>query len=294
MSKVLENHVVIVTGGGRGVGRAVALHAGECGASVLVNDVGCDVDGQGIDPEVAQAVVREIRASGGRAEPLFEDVTAPGASERMVTQATATLGPVSGVVCCAGLRIERSLKNAHEHEMALALHTQVLAAWSMCRALVRQRSGDLPPRSVVLMSGPSGFLGVARQSIESACASALYGMTRSLALELRGLGVRVNAIAPLARTRITEHLPLFQSIRSESLSPRTVAPLVSFLLSGASSDISGEVLGVAGSRYFSYATDETPGVFVDRVVGERISVESASGSVQEIRALWPQIVARPG
>src|SRR5690606_5953740 len=113
-------------------------------------------------------------------------------------------------------------------------------------AMIEARRGG----SIVLTTSPLAFFGVARKSAEAMCAAAIVGLTRSAALELRRHEVRVNAVAPTARTRLSEDSPLFRGIAPTSMTPEHVAPLVSFLLSDASADVHGEVLGVAGGRIY--------------------------------------------
>jgi len=272
----------VITGAGRGIGRAHALHLGRLGARLVLNDLGCDDEGEGADPAVVEAVAREVREAGGEAVTDASDVAAPGAAEALVSRAIERFGRVHGVVSDAGVRREKSLTKMRAEDVDRVFGLHVRASLELTRAaaahMARPPVGE-PGGSIVLTTSSHAFFGAARQTLAAAAASAVVGMTRSAAVELRKYGVRVNAIAPTAHTRQTEDSPLFQGISADSMRPEDVAPVVAFLLSDDARDISGEVLGVAGARIYSLQSRETTGAFAsERPV-----------SLAELRAAWAQI-----
>ncbi len=259
----LNGKVIVVTGGGRGIGRATCHYLAQCGARVLVNDLGCDELGRGSDAQVAQAVVHEICAGGGIAIPSTVDVTAEGATEQLIEHAIRDLGPVHAMVANAGIRHEGNLLRSKHEDFNRMLNTQFRAPFSATCAFAKYLVDSRSTGSIVLTTAPSAFFGGARQSVSASTSAAVVGLVRSAALELRKYGIRVNAVAPTARTRLTQDLPLFRGIQPDSMSPEHIAPIVAFLVSDLAAEVSGEVLGVAGSRVYSLVHQETAGAFSD-------------------------------
>jgi NAD(P)-dependent dehydrogenase (short-subunit alcohol dehydrogenase family) len=257
----LDEKVVIVVGGGRGVGRATALALAREGARVVVQDPGVASDGSGHDPTVAQAVVEEIRARGGAALALDLSATRDGAAAASVEAALHTYGRVDGGLYAAGVMRERPMLRASDQDFDLLFDVHARGAFRFARelskAMVEQKRGG----SVLLCSGTSGFAGTPGQTALAASSMAVVGMVRAAASELRRQGVRINCLVPTARTRLTEELPLFRTIRPDSLSAEHAAEVACFLLSDGALDVSGEVIGVAGGRTYAFRSGETPGLF---------------------------------
>jgi NAD(P)-dependent dehydrogenase (short-subunit alcohol dehydrogenase family) len=258
-ARILDGRVVVVTGAGRGVGRAHALACAAQGARVLVNDLGCALDGTGADPTVAEAVASEIRAAGGTA---LADATDAANAEPLIARALGELGRVDAVIAAAGITSDRAVLKMDDAilERMIALH--VRGSFALVRAAARamidaQGAGG----SIVLHTAPVAFFGALRQSALAAVTAATAALARSAAIELRKHRIRVNAIAPTARTRATEDLPLFRGIAPESMGPEFVGPLGAFLCSDLSADVSGEVVGAAGTRLYALRGRETPGWF---------------------------------
>jgi NAD(P)-dependent dehydrogenase (short-subunit alcohol dehydrogenase family) len=276
---LFTNKVFLVVGGGRGIGRATAIALARGGAKVVLDDLGCAVDGTGHDPDVAPAVAAEISALGGEAIALSHDAAAPDAARRMIAAATEAFGPVHGGFYCAGIMRERPLLRMDDADLDALLNVHVRGAFrftrELGRTLVEQRQGG----SIVLSGAASGFFGSQGQAGAAAAGGALASFTRTAATELRRHHVRVNCLIPTARTRMTEQLPLFQSIRADSLTPEHVAQVVSFLLSDTAQDIHGELVGVAGGRVYTLRVTETSGSFK----------EGAPLAVEEIAASWREV-----
>jgi NAD(P)-dependent dehydrogenase (short-subunit alcohol dehydrogenase family) len=259
----VDGKVFIVVGGARGIGRASAQVLAREGARLLLADNGCAPDGTGHDTSVVSACGDEVRALGTEVVTSSLDATAPGAAKELVELALSSFGRVDGGLFCAGFVRERAIVRMGDDDFDSVLDVHVRAAFrftrELAKALVERRAGG----SIVLTSSPSGFAGTAQQASLAAAAGAIASFTKTAALELRRQEVRVNAIVPTARTRLTQDLPLFQAIRPDSLTPEHVAQVVAHLLSDASRDVHGELIGVAGGRIYALRMVETSGVYHD-------------------------------
>lgn len=276
---LLEEKVAVITGAGRGIGLAVAEHFAAQGARLVLNDLGCGPEGNGADPSVVRAAVDRIRSRGGVATGDPSDVRDADSASTLVTRAIDEHGRIDCVVSCAGVRRDRSLRKMGADDVDAVLDVEVRGALSLLRAateaMIDQREGG----AIVLMAGPLAFFGGARQSLAAAGSAALVALARSAAVELRRHRIRVNAIAPTARTRLTDNLPLFQGVTEGSMGPQHVAPVASYLASDAASQVSGEVLGVAGGRVYAFRCRETTGAFVE---GRPFTPEEVASSFDEI------------
>jgi NAD(P)-dependent dehydrogenase (short-subunit alcohol dehydrogenase family) len=259
----LAGKAVLVTGGGGGIGRAVAASVAREGARVLIVDAGVQPDGSGGDARVAEDAAAAVVAAGGQAQALALDVSGPGAAAEAVDAARERLGGLDALVACHGIVRESVLLRLTDDDLEAVLTTHVRATFALTRAAARAMvdARHQPAGSIVLCTGPVAFFGGVRQSALAAAGAAVVGLVRSAAAELRRFGIRVNAIAPTARTRQTEGLPMFQGIREDSMSPDHVAPVVAFLCSDAAADVTGEVVGVAGARLYALRIRETAGAF---------------------------------
>jgi NAD(P)-dependent dehydrogenase (short-subunit alcohol dehydrogenase family) len=258
---LLAGKVIVVTGAGSGIGRAVAEACAREGARLVVNDVGCDREGSGADRAVIARAASELRASGAEVIEDASDVSVSSSS--LVSLARDRLGRIDGAVACAGFALDRTVLKTDEAMLARVLDVHVRAPFALVRAagaaMVEQKEGG----SIVLASGPAAYFGVRGQSALGAAHAALIALARSAALELRRHDVRVNAIVPTARTRATAELPTFAAIPDTAMSPAHVAGMVTFLLSSLAADVSGEAVGVAGARAYGFKTKETAGAFAE-------------------------------
>lgn len=259
---LLEGRVIVITGGGRGVGRAHALACARAGAAgILINDLGCDVRGVGEDPSVAEAVAAELIEAGARAVPDAHDVGAPAGAQRIVQHALDAFGRVDAVIGAAGIVGRSTLLKLDDATLTRMIDIHVRGGFALTRAAARAMIDAGHGGSIALHTAPGAFFGAPRQSALAATSAAVVGLVRSAAIELRKHGIRVNAIAPTARTRATEGLPLFEGIAADSMGPEFVGPVGAFLASSLSKDVSGEVVGVAGTRIYALHGRETPGWF---------------------------------
>lgn len=277
-----DNKVAIIVGGARGVGRAAAEAFGDLGGQVLLVDLGCEPDGAGHDPDVVAEAAEQLTHRGVRAMALALDSAKAESAEAMVEAALTHFGRIDYGVYSAGYHHERPFlrESAEDLERVLAVH--LLGAVSFSRALCRRWLASKSAGSVVLASSASAFLGGANQSALAMAAGGLTGFVKTVAAELRRQPIRVNALVPTARTRLTENLPLFASIREDSLSAAHVAQVICHLWSDASCDVRGEVLGVAGGRIYAYRHLETSGAFH----------EGAPPALADIAASWREVTRR--
>jgi NAD(P)-dependent dehydrogenase (short-subunit alcohol dehydrogenase family) len=262
-SPLLRDKTVVVTGAGRGIGRATALLFARHGARVVVNDLGCARDGTGSDPEPALAVAREIAAAGGEALTDCGDVSTRAGADGVIDRAVQSFGGLDALVCMAGIVRDRTALKMDEDDFDAVYRTNVkgalLCAQAAARVFARQRRGG----HIVLCTSLAGMFGNYGQLNAAAAGAAVYGITRTLAIELKKQEVRVNAIAPIARTRMTEDLPMFQGMPEESYGAHFVAPAALFLASSLCGELSGEVLSVAGAKVSAYRVVESDGVVLD-------------------------------
>jgi NAD(P)-dependent dehydrogenase (short-subunit alcohol dehydrogenase family) len=243
MAGFLEGKVVAVTGGGGGIGRAVALAAAAEGAKVLVADYGVSMAGEDPSSEVAEAVVAEITKTGAEALAVADDISKMDAGERLITTAVDTYGRIDGVVAVAGILRERMLFNMSEDEWDAVIATHLKGHFTVFRAAAavmrKQESGAL----VGFTSG--AFQGSVAQANYAAAKGGIVSLVRSAAVGLHRYGVTANAIAPVARTRMSANVP---SELAEMGDPEDVAPMVVYLLSDQAKHVTGQVYTVVGSK----------------------------------------------
>ncbi|MEU5315403.1 SDR family oxidoreductase [Streptomyces sp. NPDC021056] len=248
MGNFLAGKVVAVTGAGRGIGRAVALRAAAEGASVVVNDYGVSVDGGSPTSDVASGVVKEIEAAGGMAVPVADDVSTMAGGQRVVDVALSSYGRLDGVVCVAGILRERMLFNMTEDEWDPVVATHLKGTFTVFRAasavMRKQRAGTL----IGFTSG--NHQGSVSQANYSAAKGGVISLVRSAALGLNKYGVTANAVAPVARTRMSAGVPMELAEIGE---PEDVAALVVYLLSERAREVTGQVYTIAGPKIAVWA-----------------------------------------
>ncbi len=255
---LLEGKVALVTGAGRGIGRAVALAFASEGASLVLNDAGTSPDGTGSDPAVARAVADEAQALGAKAEVVDGSVADPRTSKRMVDAALERFRTVDVVVTCAGFVRDKSLVNASYEDFQELLQVQLGGTFLLFQAaaVVMKRQGS---GSLIATTSSAGLLGNFAQSAYASASAGVHGLVRTASIELQRSGVRANAVAPLAKTRLTEHLPMFEHV--DSMSPAHAAPVYTYLASDLSRSMTGMTLTVAGGRVSVLKLAETGSQF---------------------------------
>jgi NAD(P)-dependent dehydrogenase (short-subunit alcohol dehydrogenase family) len=256
----LEGRVAIVTGAGRGLGREHALALASLGARVVVNDVGVALDGSGSDLSAAEQVVGEIRSAGGEAIANADDVADWRGAERLVSSTVEAFGDLHVLVNNAGILRDRVVVNMDEDDWDSVIRVHLkghFAPTHFAAAYWREQSkaGRQPNASVVNTSSTSGLLGNPGQANYGAAKAGIAALTVIAAQELRRYGVRVNAIAPAARTRMTEETPGLADLVRPPASPEEfdpwdpahVSPVVAYLAT-ADCPLTGRVLFVQGGK----------------------------------------------
>lgn len=256
-NRSMEGKVVIVTGAGRGIGRAIAMLVAAEGGSVVVNDIGASLAGDGTSAGPADEVVREIRALGGQAVANTQSITDPGSATEMVEQALQEFGRIDGVVNNAGI-----LRDGMFHKMSQAdwhdvLNVHLNGSFNLSSAASaqfrKQQSG-----AFVHMTSTSGLVGQTGQANYMAAKMGLVGLGRGIALDMARFNVRSNMVAPFAWSRMVSSVPAetpemqARLERAKTLTPETVAPLVTFLLSDLATGISGQIFCVRKNELFLF------------------------------------------
>ena len=252
----LTGRTVLITGAGRGIGRAEALFLAAEGANIVVNDPGPQIDGSGGDISVAAAVVDEIRSRGGKAVADTGDVTDWTAARQMVERAVSTFGGLHAVVNNAAIEVNKGVEQLSEAEFDQVVAVKLKGTFAVTRwaaAYWRERTdaGEHEDRSIVNTVSGSGLLNPLPTQTNYAAANAgVAAMTTVHALELKRLGVRVNCVSPsMVRTRLTEGVPGMEATPPAGPDPRdpaTVAPIVAYLVDPAC-PLTGQVLSVRGT-----------------------------------------------
>lgn len=262
----LDGKVALITGAGNGIGRAEALLFAREGARVVVNDLGCARDGSGEDPGAAARVAQEIVAAGGSAIASAHDVRTEEGARAMVALAVAHFGALDVVVNNAAILRDKTFLRTEHEDFAAVLDTVLHGTFRVCKAAAAEMVARRRGGRIVNTLGAAGLHGNLGQSAYSAAAAGVYGLTRTLAAELKKQDILVNALCPIARTRMTEDLPMFApdgGLGDDAYGPQFVAPAALFLASSLSGDLAGEVLSVAGTKLSRYRVVESHGVVGD-------------------------------
>jgi len=256
---LLQDKVAIVTGAGNGIGRATALLFAREGAQVVVNDVGGARGGGDESHSAADAVVAEIRKAGGTAEPSYDSVATQAGARAIVEKAISSFGRVDVLLNNAGILRDKTLLKLELADFQAVLDVHLTGTF-LCMQAAAEHMKAQGSGSIINTSSVSGMLGNFGQSNYAAAKAGIYGLTRTASIELQRYGVRVNAVAPIAKTRLTEDLPMFQKIE-DTLSPEHVAPAHLFLASELGREVTGVVLAVAGARMSVFKIVESPGKY---------------------------------
>src|SRR5262247_4586427 len=257
MPGIVSNKVAIVTGGGRGIGRAIALALAQEGARVVVCDIGASLQGAGADAGPADAVVAEIKAAGGTAIACTLSIAEPKNADEIVRLALDAFGRVDILVNNAGI-----LRDVIFHKMSWSDWSDVLAvhlngSFNMSRACAihfrEQNSG-----AYVHMTSTSGLVGNFGQANYMAAKLGIMGLSRAIALDMARFKVRSNCIAPFAWTRMIDSIPAQTEEekrrveRFQQMTPEKIAPLAVYLASDRAEGITGQIFAVRNNEIFLF------------------------------------------
>jgi NAD(P)-dependent dehydrogenase (short-subunit alcohol dehydrogenase family) len=267
----LDGRVAIVTGAGRGIGRSVAKLLASEGASVVVNDLGAEMDGSGHDAGPAQQVVAEIAEAGGKAVVNGADISDFGAAESLIAGAIEQFGRLDVLVNVAGILRDRMVFNMTETEWDDVIRVHLKGAFNTTRfasAHWRSLRDETAQNRIINFTSVSGLHGAPGQPNYAAAKMGIVGLTYSSANSLAKYGVTVNAISPAAATRMTASVPTDRRrARSASAdderSPDNVAPIVAYLASERSGWITGRVIHSMGYEVSLYNNPEP----ISRIIG---------------------------
>lgn len=262
----LEGKAGIVTGAGRGIGRAIALLMAKEGASVIVNDVGAGREGQALGDRPADAVVAEIVQAGGKAMANDDSVADYAAAGRMVRTCAETYGKIDFVVNTAGMLRERMIWNMTEEDFDLVIGVHLKGTWNMCTHATKMMRNARHGRIVNFSS--DAFKGSIGQCNYAAAKAGIIGLTRTIAREAGQYGITANAMCPFAATRMTVNDAVIANwkrrvetgilsqkefeARMAMPGPEYIAPMVAYLCTDAAKDVNGQIIHAEKGHYHTY------------------------------------------
>lgn len=256
---MLADKVVIVTGAGGGVGKAIALGAAAQGARVVVNDLGVTLNGEQSGQSPADQVVAEIVAQGGQAVADGHSVAQWDSASAIVERAVKEFGRVDAIVNSAGILRDSIFHKMTPADFELVIRVHLFGAFNMSRAAAghfREQGGG----ALVHMTSTAGLIGSIGQANYAAAKMGIVGLSRSIAMDMARFGVRSNCIAPHAFSRMIESVPglspedqeRYLEKRRQSTRPEQIAPLAVYLCSEAAKEVSGQIFGARGNEVYLY------------------------------------------
>ena len=258
MPGILSGKVAIVTGGGRGVGRAIALGMAEEGANVVVVDIGASLDGMATDQDPAQEVVGEIAAKGGKAIASTLSITEPQNADAIVKATLDGFGRVDILVNNAGILRDRIFHKMSWSDWHDVINVHLNGSFNMSRA-VANHFRDQNSGAFVHMTSTSGLIGNFGQANYMAAKLGIHGLSRGIALDMARFNVRSNCISPSAWTRMTDSIPASNPEeearvnRTKQMTAEKIAPMAVYLASDKADGISGQIIGVRNNELILFS-----------------------------------------
>lgn len=276
MSIDFKGKVAIVTGAGGGLGRAHALELAKRGCKVVVNDLGGSMDGSGGSSQAAQNVVAEIKAAGGEAIANGSSVSDKKGVENLVKETMAAFGRIDILINNAGILRDKSFKKMTLEDFELVVNVHLMGS-VYCTAAVWPIMNEQNYGRIVMTTSPSGLYGNFGQANYGAAKLGVVGFMNTLKIEGQKNNIRINAIAPVAATRMTENL--IPGAMLEKLGPELVTPGVVYLCSEDAP--SGTILQAQGGQFSVATIVESPWVNL----GDKVSVEAVAENWAKISDL---------
>ncbi len=281
MSKLLDGKAIVVTGAGRGIGRAIAMMIAAAGAKVVVNDLGASPDGEGADASPAAEVVNEITALGGEAFANHNSVAEWDSAQEIIQSCVDTFGRVDGVVNNAGILRDSIFHKMTEDQFDLVVQVHLKGSFNMSRACAphfrEQNEGCL-----VHMTSTSALIGNLGQANYMAAKLGIVGLSKSIALDMSRYNVRSNCISPFAWSRLFGAVPdntdeeKARLEKVKQMTPEKIAPLAAALFGDAAREVTGQVFAVRNNEIFLMSqarpirTAHTSDGWTPETVGERV------------------------
>jgi len=257
---LLDGKVAIVTGSGGGIGREHALALAKEGAKIVINDVGGDRSGTGAGQAMADVVADEIKAGGGEAAANYDSVSTMEGGKAIVQTAIDAFGRLDILVNNAGILRDKTLLKMDEAmwDGVIAVHLKGTLACTQPAAAFMKEQGE--GGRIINTSSTSGLLGNFGQANYGAAKAGIAGFTRVCAIEFAKHGITVNALVPVAKTRMTEDLPAFSALEGGQLDPAHISPVMVFLASDLAKDITGKFFLIRGPQVSMMEVKVTDGI----------------------------------
>ncbi|MEM7828055.1 MAG: SDR family NAD(P)-dependent oxidoreductase [Candidatus Aenigmatarchaeota archaeon] len=258
--KILKDKVAIVTGAGGGIGKFEAIELAKAGAKIVVNDVGCLRNGTGSDTRMADQVVEEIRKLGGEAVASYDSVATANGATAIIKKAIDSFGRLDILVNNAGILRDRTILKMSEDEWDSVINVHLKGTFLLTQKAAAIMKDQGSGGRIINTTSVSGLIGNFGQANYAAAKAGIYGLTMVASIELKKYGITVNAIAPIALTRMTQDLARYGDADPDEIGPQHIAPVVVYLCSDMASDITGKVIGIKGRKIYSYRMLVTEGV----------------------------------
>jgi NAD(P)-dependent dehydrogenase (short-subunit alcohol dehydrogenase family) len=283
---MLDGKVALVTGAGGGIGRAHALLLAQEGAAVVVNDLGGARDGTGGGSKMADAVVQEIEAAGGKAVADYGSVSDKDQAAAMVAAAVREFGRLDICICNAGILRDKSFKNMDDDMWDVVLDVHLRGTYLVTKAAYDRMLEQGEGGRIIMTSSTSGLLGNFGQTNYGAAKAGIAGFMRCLWLEGLKYGITVNVLAPTATSRLTEDI-LPENIQDQ-FPPETVSPAIVWLCTDAAKDVSGRQWLIAGNNVALLSWQLTP--IADRPLADGPwDVKTIGARILESQETWPPV-----